>query len=138
MLLASRRKSSSVRHPENDERYLGQLLLRLDVAFVQRDRLLAAIQYDAHAFTAGGFAHDDASVNFHPGAAGSAQGRQPYPHARFQFAVVVVAHLSSMRKKHECQQGTPSHREQQDAQTAGASVAARDSACVQSFRAMAA
>jgi len=96
----------------------GQLLLRLDVAFVQRDRLLAAIQYDANPFTAGGFAHDDAGVNFHPRAAGSAQGRQPYPHARFQFAVFVVAHSSSMRKKLECQQGTPSHREQQDAHRA--------------------
>jgi hypothetical protein len=64
-------------------------LLRLDVAFVQRDRLLAAIQYDAHALTAGGFAHDDASVNFHPGAAGLAQGREPYPHARLVFVVAV-------------------------------------------------
>jgi hypothetical protein len=90
-----------VRHPENGERYLGQLLFRLDVAFVHRDRRLAAIQYDAHAFTAGGFAHDDAGVNFHPGAAGFAQGRQPYPHARFQFAVVVVTHSTSRRKERE-------------------------------------
>jgi hypothetical protein len=56
-------------------------LLPLDVAFMQRDRLLPAVKYDAHSFAAVGYAHNDAGVNFHPRAAGLAQGRKLYPHA---------------------------------------------------------
>jgi hypothetical protein len=38
-------------------------LLPLDVAFMQRDRLLPAVKYDAHSFAAVGYAHYDAGVS---------------------------------------------------------------------------
>jgi hypothetical protein len=58
--------------PSQQDGITAKRLLPLDVAFIQRDRRLAAVQYKAHAFTAVGYAHNDAGVNFHPGAAGSA------------------------------------------------------------------
>jgi hypothetical protein len=63
--------------------------MRLDVAFMQRDRRFAAVKYYPRA-AAKGFTHDNAGVHFHPGATSLTQRREANSHAGFQFRVVVV------------------------------------------------
>ena len=74
--------------------------MRLDVAFMQRDRRFAAVKYYPHA-PAKGFTHDDAGVHFHPGATSLTQRREANSHAGFQFRVVVVHSAPDMMRREQ-------------------------------------
>src|SRR5262245_33890973 len=74
--------------------------MRLDVAFMQRDRRFAAVKYYPHA-PAKGFTHDNAGVYFHPGATSLTQLREANSHAGFQFRVVVVHSAPDMMRREQ-------------------------------------